>query len=485
MQRPHLPHLADETGQTLVELMIAAVVLVIGVLGTLTLLNGANAATSEARAREGATNLAREVVEAARGVSYEDLSSGTVVARLQAEPSLSDSGAAEGWQVSRRGRRYTLTATACVVDEGGGDGFGSHTGLPFCADSAETGTEDGDPDDYRRIAVEVRWAIGDQAGVVRQEGVINNPGSAYAAAVKTLQPISPALGEPFSVTSPVTTRIDFRASTTVTPDVVRWYVDDLLQGSATGSGSSWDFTWNLAGVADGAYLIGARAFEADGESGAGRAVTVTLNRFAPTPPSGLVGGRNGTFGIEFEWNPNAERDVTGYRVYRMAGAAPSSSDPQACETSANDQLPTSCRDTAASATGTLAYYVVAVAPARTGGGVEESQRPAVSQTLQVDDTNLAPRPPTGLTAARADGVVKLTWEAPPAPAAGESGDALRYFRIYRNGKAYGDRIDYTGSATTLSWIDRSPGSDANTYYVTAVDSKLAESVPAPLDGITR
>ncbi len=49
---------------------------------------------------------------------------------------------------------------------------------------------------------------------------------------------------------------------------------------------------------------------------------MVLNRYAPEQPQDLVGGRNPLWGpsfAEFEWAPNPERDVLGYRVYRLAG----------------------------------------------------------------------------------------------------------------------------------------------------------------------
>jgi Tfp pilus assembly protein PilV len=479
----------DEAGFTLVELMVAATVLVIGVLGVLTLVNGANAANASTRARENAVGLGREIVEAARASGYDDLSTAALPGKLQAQPNLADVDSTRaGWQVTRGSRTFTVALTACAVDDGSADGFGTHSAaVPFCADSTSTGSTDPNPDDYRRVDVDITWRIAGKSGKVRQEATINNPGSAYASAIRTLVPTTPALTAPYLVSNAATNSIVFTATTTGVPSFVRWYVDNLNHGNATGSATTWSFTWDLTGVVDGTYTIGAEAFDADNESGASRSVIVTLNRAAPQQPTGFVAGRNGSFGVEFEWNPNPERDITGYRVYQMVGATPApASDTKVCETSTGDPNPTACRSTTAPMGGVYRYYVVALAPARPPStGTELSATPTLAQTALVDSTNIAPNPPQNVNANRQDGMVTVSWSAPASPAAGEATDTLRYFRIYRDGTAYANRVDTTGSGTATSWIDFNAGDSLHTYYVTAVDSHLAESNPAPNGGVTK
>jgi hypothetical protein len=72
--------------------------------------------------------------------------------------------------------------------------------------------------------------------------------------------------------------------------------------------------------------------------------------------------------------------------------------------------------------------------------------------------------------------VTLRW-----PAATDA-DGIRYYRIYRDGLAYADRYDRTGSGAQLTYTDTGAGAGGHTYYVTAVDERLAES--APTDGVT-
>src|SRR4051794_30452531 len=70
---------SGERGFTIIEVMVAVFVLVFGVLGVATLANSANIGSDTAKARVGATTLAREVLEDARAFPYEDLT-GTVPA---------------------------------------------------------------------------------------------------------------------------------------------------------------------------------------------------------------------------------------------------------------------------------------------------------------------------------------------------------------------------------------------------------------------
>ena len=54
---------AGQSGFTIIEVMIAALVLAIGMFGTVALVERADQATLLTNQREGATNLAREVLE--------------------------------------------------------------------------------------------------------------------------------------------------------------------------------------------------------------------------------------------------------------------------------------------------------------------------------------------------------------------------------------------------------------------------------------
>jgi type II secretory pathway pseudopilin PulG len=468
----------SEAGFTLIEVMVAATLLIVGVLGTLTLLNGANKATARTKAREAGVNLAREAIEAVRAVPYPDLLPSTIDAELKAQPGLADSSGAAGWQVVRRGIRFTLVPSVCSVDDGtvAQDGYGDHAGGSFCADSTTTGTTDSNPDDYKRVKIDVTWKDGLTVRTAHQEAVINNPGSAFAPAVKTLSssPASP-------VTSSATASLAFTATTSSKAQRVTWGLDNVEQGTGTSTGAAgttWTFTWNISSVSDGTYLINAQAFDQYGETGTGRTVTVLLNRYAPAAVGGLTGGPNVHFDIaDFEWNPAAERDVVGYKLYRMAPAAvlPSASDTVVCSTSTDDPSPNSC-NYASPPSGVYRYYVVALAPARSGSGLEEGTRPTLAGTLTFGINAAPTAPPSVSVSTTASGNV-LTWTA-----ASDSDGTIRYYRIYKDDGSLAGRLDRTASAAALTYTDPLGGS-GHRYYVTAVDNKMAESPFAPSGGI--
>jgi len=90
-----------------------------------------------------------------------------------------------------------------------------------------------------------------------------------------------------------------------------------------------------------------------------------------------------------------------------------------------------------------------------------------------------PRPPTGLSvAANGDGTRTLTWTAPTGS------PTVDFYRIYRDGQNYTDRVDTNGATgSTVTWTDTTAGGTSHTYRVTAVSSTLTESnVAGPVSG---
>lgn len=472
---PMRRRLAAEDGFTLYEVMTAALVLVVGMLGTLTMVSGANKRITENRTREAATNLAREVVEGARAVAYPDITPDRIESLIQQQPALADSSTAAGWNVVRRGTSYTVKVDSCIFDDDNPqDGVGDHTGAGvYCSNSptAVTNPPDLNPDDYKRVSVKITYRRLNREETVRQTAIINNPGSAFAPTVRTLTPTG--LTAPYKITNPATSSQAFTALVTPRAKYVQWFVDNVKQGNASGpSIDTWSFTWTFgAGLSDGVYLIGARGFNALDQSGADKTISVTLNRYPPARPTAFSAGRNGSFGLEFDWIAAPDRDITAYRVYRMVGSSPAVSDQLMCTKAVTASLPTSC--VTSDVSGDQRYYVVAVAPARTGTGSEESTRPTTAQTVLVT-TNVAPNPPKAFSATRLDDVVSLTWSAPDAPAGGEAGDSVAFYRIYRDGTSLGDRYGRVDPGT-LAFDDATTGGVKHKYWITSVDTRLRES----------
>src|SRR2546430_836768 len=97
-----------QAGFTLIEALIAALVLVVGIAAFFNALNISVHAQASTRAREGATNLAREILEDARTIPYAQLAPSNITSELQAMPGLA-STSVKTWTIQRRGFTYTIT----------------------------------------------------------------------------------------------------------------------------------------------------------------------------------------------------------------------------------------------------------------------------------------------------------------------------------------------------------------------------------------
>jgi prepilin-type N-terminal cleavage/methylation domain-containing protein len=457
--------ISGQDGYTLVELLVAATVLLVGVMGAVQLIDGANARGISTRAREGGTNLQRELAERARSVTYPNITPQGLVPALQAMPGLEDQSATAGWQVVRRGRAYTIETSVCTKDDPK-DLFGAHDTGSYCPGSL-TGTDDRSPDDYRLVTFDVTWTDGKVEGKAHEQVLINNPGNAVGPAITALTHSGPSNDV---VGSPDTLSLTFTATTSVTPAAVTWAVDGSEQGTASGSSTTWNFPWSIGDLVDGAYLVSARAFDAEGRSGPSRSRTITLNRHLPDKARGLAAGRNGSI-VDIEWLANRERDIVGYHVYRRAGSGTNLLISVVCPptpSATTAPTTTACYDPSPPDDPALIYTVRALD--KDTSGIREGDP---SDPVTVTQTNTAPNPPTSLVAALGPGGgVNLTWTAPATP--DPDGDPIAFFRIYRDGQAYVNRYDRTGSGTELTWTDPK-GNGSHSYSVTAVDPQLAES----------
>jgi Tfp pilus assembly protein PilV len=475
-----------QDGLSLIEVLVACFVLLIGIMSTLVLMDAANGTTVKTRAREGGINLARELVEGARAVPYANVTPGSIVSQLQSQPGLADAGVGAGWTIRRRNITYTVTATVCTMDDAR-DGGGTHAAGGFCADSvaqntpdATTGSTDKAPEDYKRVRVQATWKQGNSTREAHQTTIINNPGSAGGPAVRTL-----TLGGSSSP-PPVTsgTSLNFVLTTSSTPTTLHWLLDGADQAPITsGSGMSWNFDWNLgsagtggnpdpAGSAvDGTYIVSAEAFDMYNVAGPSKSVTVTLNRSAPDKVEGLAGGRNGSV-VDLEWLEVAERDIIGYQVFRKAGGTevPIPSCPLSTSTSCTDTSPPPA------SSGSIDYVVYAydLDPA----GIQR-KGPVPSDTLTVTATNNPPFTPLLFAASRnADNTTTLTWTK-PVPS-DPDGDAIDFYRIYRDGTGVADRYArWDNNSLTVTFVDAATDGLVHCYYVTSVDRYYAESAFTP------
>lgn len=459
---PRARILFDSAGFTLVELLTAATVLLVGMLGVVAMIAGANARTVATRGREAATNVQRELVERARAIPYAQLTDASVTSQLQAMPGLQDSSPAPGYQINRRGFSYTVTIDVCSVDDGK-DQYGAHGAGVFCAGSP-AGTQDANPDDYKVLTTDITWSQPDGQGRARQQTLVNSPGNNVGPAICNIT----LDGSTNMTITSVLASLNVGLCVTFEPSTLSVSVDGKVVGSATGSGTVWTYPWGIDTLVDGSYLLSARAFDDQGRPGAARSVTVTLNRFLPQAPVGLAAGRNGSV-VEAEWLSNKERDIVGYRLYRGGTLVASCANVDA----------TSCQDTSPPDVPLLTYTLRAL-DRDASGNLREGPN---SGPVAVTQLNNRPYPPTDLTlTANAEGDAVLSWSA-PSPDDPDLTDSIAFYRIYRDGTAVSERFDRTGTGTELTWTDARSAGESHQYWVTAVDSQLAESlVLGPVGG---
>src|SRR3954464_12693141 len=142
--------LSRETGFTLIEVLVAIVILTVGVLGTVALVDNANGRTSDTKGREGATGLARDLIESTRTVAFNNITDATLAGILQNRTGLADAdAAAAGWQISRRNFTYTVTFTTCPVDDATDNlGTAASHDATFCTGTGSSAAVDADRNPY-------------------------------------------------------------------------------------------------------------------------------------------------------------------------------------------------------------------------------------------------------------------------------------------------------------------------------------------------
>jgi prepilin-type N-terminal cleavage/methylation domain-containing protein len=466
------------SGFTLIEVLVAMTVLLIGVLGTVTVMVAGAHANNADRQADSATNLARDLLEAAHSISYDQLAQTSVAAKLQQLPGLADSTGA-GYDI-RRGRvDYSVAVDVCAMDDPSDGGGTRAATTTFCPESAAPGTQDKNPDDYKKLTVTLTWRSGGTTRSVTQKGTVDNPGSANGPAVLSIAPRG--YTAPFVVTNALTTSVTVDATTSSKPTAINWLLDGTVQTPAPtmngSTGLSWTWQWNIgsvdttvgaaaSGVLDGDYVVSAEAFNQYGISGSGRQETITLNRRQAYKPRQVTGGRTNFGTVEIEWTANSERDVIGYEVYRAGSSTP------VCPL-ATQKLDTLCVDKSPPPTSPLVYTVYAYDKDPSGA----LRKGDPSDPLSVTTGNQPPFAPTNLTATRgADGTVTLTWNR-PSPQDPDAGDSIAFYRVYRDGQTLGDQYArWFNTNSSVTWRDTATGGTTHTYWVTAVDQHYAESL---------
>jgi prepilin-type N-terminal cleavage/methylation domain-containing protein len=467
-----LSRLRSERGFTLIEVMVTMLILVIGIGATLSLIDAANSRTLATKKREAGNALTREVIEAARSVPYRQLNPMSAKASLQAIPGLEDTTPLTGtWTVERRKTVYTVEMSVCSIDDDQ-DGLGDISGGNYCGGGG--GTADGNPDDYKRVSVNVSWTSGNTTKSIKQAGIVNNEASSSGPAVEIVSQ-TPTETE---ITSSLVNKVTFVVEADPDAVAIRFAVDGVLKATASSSTANFDWDIDTGGVhvPDGTYVVSVTALDKDGVPGPTRSRTIRLNRDIPSKPQDVFGGFNPRIGfadahdiVEVIWARNTEPDVTGYRVYREAGAT----DELVCDY-VDDPTQTECRDMSPPADPTIEYYVVAFDEDPFSGGPRKGDE---SDRLLAVRASTQPNQPASLTATQDGEDVVLTWPDAPPVLPPYSGSDVIFYRVYRDGTLIDDREVRTGQESLTAYRDAGAAGAGYEYYVTAVDENFYESKP--------
>jgi Tfp pilus assembly protein PilV len=501
--------LRREDGFTLIEVLVAAVVLIVGITGLFALLDNSVRASYATRSREGATNLARQILEDAHTIPYSQISPSSIVEELQKMEGLQPKAPSPApWQIvgreseTSKGITYTVKVSECSIDDPK-NGWGKHVNAagenPFCNDpgekewqakeAAEGKTEDPQPENLKRITVDVSWPATGRSPDVHQVETLTAAGESVGLSAYNLKLSKPTPPIPSTPTVPViteagVTELVFTVTGPKGTTAMVWSLEGNRQSPAPTEvekgGTSWTFTWPIAGLSDGTYKVTAQAVNATGVVGPPVTIAVTLIRNTPAAPSGIEGGFNtvNVAGkpkqvVELEWHANAERNIIGYRVYRPENP-PSARELVCPESAATLSLTLTCTDfkPPSPTAPNLKYEFVALyrkAGTKEGEPLSETVSEGPAGTLKViggEPPPAGPNAPEKLELVRnADGSVTLSWSAP------KSGPSVAFYRVYRGSTNYASRYDLTGAT---SFTDNDTVEEHN-YWVTAVSSTLTES----------
>jgi hypothetical protein len=474
----------------MIETLVAAVVLITGLVGLLGLLDSSIKTSAATHQREAATNLARQILEDARGIPYPQLSPSSTIPQLQALPHLKNEGSGSSWQVERAHTMYTITLNECSIDDGKGGVWGVHKNSfgenPFCKDTGEKEWVSGEPgpdpqpEDLKRITVDVTWTATGRSPDVRQVETMSAAGAAPGLNAINLklelpEPDGGTKTEPV-ITKAATTALTFAVSSPTGTAAMRWSLEGAAQTTAPTlkEGTTWTFSWSIpdtgaGAISDGTYTVAVQAIDKLGVLGPPVSIPVTLVRNIPAAVTGLKGGFNTinvvgapTKVVELQWQANAERNIIGYRAYRPGGVLGTETG-LACPSSlATLSTATSCIDFSSSPTYKASTYSVVALYRNAKNEVAEG---SVATLPIPEGAPTPPNPPTGLKLTRNEGIVELSWKAP------SGGEPVIFYRIYRGSTDYTSRYDL---ATGTTYTDNN-APESHTYWVTAVDASLTES----------
>jgi type II secretory pathway pseudopilin PulG len=520
----------DEQGFSIAEVLVAMVILVVGLLGSATMLSQASDTSTTTQAREQAVALERELVEAARGVPYTELTTPLMVNAVQGTAVLADADPnAGGWQIKRRGITFTVAMGVCSVDDPQ-DMLGADDPATFCVDgtgtasaarcrallgssgdvrgtaAAATAADRGDcgvdvnldgqvdaltggtgiacavgsttcdqiPDDYKRIVTLVRWTKGQGARFALQSSTVPYPGFSAAPTVVALTPADAKIVSPANPSSQT-----FSVTTNRSAASVGWSLNGSPQGGADAvgtTGTAWTFPFVFGSVdtAAGATPAAGEVFDgiyqisaqAFDRYGQYGRTGITTLTLNRRQPYKLINFRAVHVGSTVAIDW-AHSPEPDVRGYRIYVSVGGVT-PQVVQT-IDSAATTSWTDTSPPAAASVVYSAKAIDT--DNGGQDEYGDPSTSPALDLSQS--APQPPSNPTTAVYTDVtqtaIKLTWTAAPGSVAG--------YRIYRDGSGLSAQYDTVTGGATTSYIDTKLGGVTHQYWIAAFDANGAESTP--------
>lgn len=514
-ERPRRPDLRAQDGFTLVETLVAAVILTFGLLGVFLMIDIANGSTSRSAAREGAVNVAREMLENARAIPYAQLDQPTwATDALSSTEGRSQPVALVGTngmrtQVSRRGYSYGVTVSWCSVDDTR-DGYGSHaSGVAWCPGGG-TGSADAQPQDLKRVTVRTSYnANGRTQPDLVQTATFGSGGAAGGPSTATLQITSPTgldATAPVVTANPSSGNVVFQA-TSVGASEVKFTVDGVERttGITNNGNGRWTFNWGIVPLKDGVYAIGATPVDANGTYGPVATLQVKLARGAPAPITNVVGGYNyvnrpsgRTLVVEGTWDASPDGSVTGYRVMKGSTVVC----PASLELSCIDLSPatsgstnyviqtlyTDANGNAASVSATVTVPAPGPAPLPTQYYLKSSQTTSAARCYSNGYRDLLPNVPTAATSTQFSGSSRYACTPALGPGATLKSGNGRLDLWFTNSSnkscsaawslSRGATQTSTGTTITGSGLNKNPALSVPANATTPTKVSVAMTVPA-------
>jgi hypothetical protein len=264
--------------------------------------------TSRTKTRTIANSLAMEKIEAVRSLKYDDV----VQANLDAL----------GTTATRSGADFTLTYTITLIDDPA-DGSGS---------------ADGNPVDYKQVAVKVAWASPAPADSVTVETFINkNPVAVTGGSNDTIAPVwtmaSPLSGRAETTTPGLGIYIQWSPNWATDDQGVVGYIiyskptseAEFLVKATTAPSVGWFLDALYTPGINYSYYV--KPFDGAGNIGlASNTVSAVgpIDNIAPSVPTNLSGKTNGPRLISLVWTPSTDNSlfVDHYNVYRTKAGVP-------------------------------------------------------------------------------------------------------------------------------------------------------------------